>query len=129
MRTRLSGSLEDMGLVDLLQTFEVDAANRCDTRELLGRITAPVLIVNGTRDRIVPMKITRELARGILRCCWPGRWGRLWECGRLLREGWREQWMTRGLLLRLAGCCLAPLSPGRPSRDPGGSGKAGGKRR
>jgi 3-oxoadipate enol-lactonase len=42
-----------------------DAANRCDTRELLGRITAPVLIVNGTRDRIVPMKITRELAQGI----------------------------------------------------------------
>lgn len=42
-----------------------DAANRCDTRELLGRITAPTLIVNGTKDRIVPMRITRELSEGI----------------------------------------------------------------
>jgi len=42
-----------------------DAANRCDTRELLGRITAPTLIVNGTQDGIVPMRITRELADGI----------------------------------------------------------------
>ncbi|PKG31571.1 MAG: hypothetical protein CW742_12720 [Methanoregula sp.] len=41
------------------------AANQCDTRELLGRISAPTLIVNGTRDGIVPMKITRELSDGI----------------------------------------------------------------
>jgi glycosyltransferase involved in cell wall biosynthesis len=74
-------------------------------------------------------KVTRELARGILRCCWQGRWGWLWECGRLLHEGWREQWITGALLLRLAGCCLVPLPPGRPPPDPGGSGNAGGKRR
>lgn len=42
-----------------------DAANRCDTRELLGRISAPTLIVNGTKDVIVPLKITQELAAGI----------------------------------------------------------------
>lgn len=42
-----------------------DAANRCDTRELLGRISSPTLIVNGTKDSIVPMRITRELAGGI----------------------------------------------------------------
>ena len=42
-----------------------DAANRCDTRELLGRISSPTLIVNGTKDRIVPMRITWELASGI----------------------------------------------------------------
>ncbi|WP_342676689.1 alpha/beta fold hydrolase [Methanofollis sp. UBA420] len=42
-----------------------DAANQCDTRELCGRIAAPTLIVNGTKDGIVPMKITRELADGI----------------------------------------------------------------
>lgn len=42
-----------------------DAANRCDTRELLGRIRAPTLIVNGTKDGIVPIRITRELAGGI----------------------------------------------------------------
>jgi pimeloyl-ACP methyl ester carboxylesterase len=42
-----------------------DAANRCDTRALLGRITAPTLIVNGTKDGIVPMRITQELADGI----------------------------------------------------------------
>jgi pimeloyl-ACP methyl ester carboxylesterase len=42
-----------------------DAANRCDTRELLGQIQAPTLIVNGTKDGVVPMKITRELADGI----------------------------------------------------------------
>jgi 3-oxoadipate enol-lactonase len=41
------------------------AANHCDTRELLGRISAPTLIVNGTKDGIVPMKITRELSDGI----------------------------------------------------------------
>ena len=42
-----------------------DAANRCDTRELLGRISSPTLIVNGIKDSIVPMRITRELAGGI----------------------------------------------------------------
>lgn len=41
------------------------AANRCDTRPLLRTIRAPTLIVNGTRDGIVPMKLTRELADGI----------------------------------------------------------------
>ncbi len=42
-----------------------DAANQCDTRALLGRITAPTLIVNGTKDAIVPIRMTRELADGI----------------------------------------------------------------
>jgi pimeloyl-ACP methyl ester carboxylesterase len=42
-----------------------DAANRCDTRKLLGRIKAPTLIVNGAKDGIVPQCITRELAAGI----------------------------------------------------------------
>lgn len=41
------------------------AANRCDTRPLLKNIRAPTLIVNGTKDGIVPMKLTRELADGI----------------------------------------------------------------
>jgi 3-oxoadipate enol-lactonase len=43
-----------------------DVANKCDTRWLLGRISVPTLIVNGKSDGIVPMKITRELAEGIL---------------------------------------------------------------
>jgi len=42
-----------------------DAANRCDTRPLLGRIRAPTLIVNGKKDMIVPMKMTEELAGSI----------------------------------------------------------------
>jgi pimeloyl-ACP methyl ester carboxylesterase len=42
-----------------------DAANRCDTRALLGRITAPTLIVNGTKDAIVPKRMMQELAEGI----------------------------------------------------------------
>jgi pimeloyl-ACP methyl ester carboxylesterase len=36
-----------------------------DGRNLLQRIRAPTLIINGTKDQAVPMKITRELARGI----------------------------------------------------------------
>lgn len=43
------------------------AANRCDTRPLLGRIKCPVLIVSGKNDKIIPMKITRELVGGILK--------------------------------------------------------------
>jgi pimeloyl-ACP methyl ester carboxylesterase len=42
-----------------------EAANRYDSRNLLDRIRAPTLIVNGTKDQIVPMSITQELARGI----------------------------------------------------------------
>jgi len=42
-----------------------DAANRCDTRQLLGRIRAPTLIVNGKKDVIVPMKMTEELVGSI----------------------------------------------------------------
>ena len=42
-----------------------DAANRCDTRNLLGRISAPTLIVNGKSDEIVPIHIAQELADGI----------------------------------------------------------------
>lgn len=36
-----------------------------DGRKLLRSIRAPTLIVNGTRDEFVPMKITRELVSGI----------------------------------------------------------------
>lgn len=36
-----------------------------DGRKLLGQIKAPTLIVNGTKDQAVSMKITRELAKGI----------------------------------------------------------------
>lgn len=36
-----------------------------DGRKLLRSIRAPTLIVNGTRDEFVPVKITRELASGI----------------------------------------------------------------
>ncbi len=36
-----------------------------DGRKLLGQIRAPTLIMNGTKDLVVSMKITRELARGI----------------------------------------------------------------
>ncbi len=36
-----------------------------DGRKLLGQIRAPTLIVNGTKDQVVSMKITRELAGGI----------------------------------------------------------------
>lgn len=36
-----------------------------DGRKLLGQIKAPTLIVNGTKDQAVSMKITRELAQGI----------------------------------------------------------------
>lgn len=36
-----------------------------DGRKLLRGIRAPTLIVNGTRDEFVPMKITRELVAGI----------------------------------------------------------------
>ena len=36
-----------------------------DSRYLLCRITAPTLIINGTNDKYVPMKFTRELAGGI----------------------------------------------------------------
>lgn len=35
-----------------------------DGRKLLGQIT-PTLIVNGTKDQAVSMRITRELAQGI----------------------------------------------------------------
>lgn len=42
-----------------------DTGNSYDGRRLLGRIRAPTLIVNGTRDPLVPMRITRELAEGI----------------------------------------------------------------
>lgn len=41
------------------------AANRCDTRPLLKTIRVPTLIVNGSKDGIVPMKLTRELTDGI----------------------------------------------------------------
>jgi pimeloyl-ACP methyl ester carboxylesterase len=36
-----------------------------DGRKLLGQIKAPTLIVNGTKDQVISMKITRELAQGI----------------------------------------------------------------
>jgi pimeloyl-ACP methyl ester carboxylesterase len=42
-----------------------DAGNSYDSRRRLGRIRAPTLIVNGTRDPLVPMAVTRELAGGI----------------------------------------------------------------
>ena len=36
-----------------------------DCRHLLGRITAPTLVIGMTHDQFVPMKFTRELAEGI----------------------------------------------------------------
>lgn len=36
-----------------------------DSRHLLGRITAPTLIISGTNDQYVPMKYTHELVNGI----------------------------------------------------------------
>jgi pimeloyl-ACP methyl ester carboxylesterase len=36
-----------------------------DGRRLLSRIKSPTLILNGTKDQVVPMSITRELAGGI----------------------------------------------------------------
>lgn len=44
---------------------QVIAPLKFDGRKLLGRIKAPTLIVNGTKDQVVSMKITRELAHGI----------------------------------------------------------------
>jgi pimeloyl-ACP methyl ester carboxylesterase len=37
-----------------------------DGRRLLSRIKSPTLILNGTKDQVVPMSITRELAGGIM---------------------------------------------------------------
>ena len=42
-----------------------EAATTFDGRKYLGRIRAPTLIVNGTRDPIVPVTISKELAGGI----------------------------------------------------------------
>jgi len=42
-----------------------EAVSRFDGRTVLGRIRAPTLIVNGTRDPFVPVKISWELAHGI----------------------------------------------------------------
>lgn len=42
-----------------------EAVARFDGREVIGRIRAPTLIVNGTKDQFVPVKISRELAAGI----------------------------------------------------------------
>lgn len=36
-----------------------------DGRDYLGQIKAPTLILNGTKDHLVPMKLTEELAAGI----------------------------------------------------------------
>lgn len=44
---------------------QVVATLKFDGRKLLGRIKAPTLIVNGTKDQVVSMKITQELAQGI----------------------------------------------------------------
>jgi len=42
-----------------------EAVASFDGRKYLGRIKAPTLIVNGSKDLFVPLKITRELAAGI----------------------------------------------------------------
>jgi len=42
-----------------------EAVASFDSRKYLGRIKAPTLIVNGSKDQFVPLKITRELAEGI----------------------------------------------------------------
>ena len=42
-----------------------EAVNKFDGRKYLGKILAKTLILNATRDRFVPMKITRELVNGI----------------------------------------------------------------
>ncbi len=36
-----------------------------DSRELLGQIKAPAIIVNCKKDQFMPMRITEELAQGI----------------------------------------------------------------
>lgn len=46
-------------------TRQLVAPLRFDGRKLLSRIKAPTLIVNGTKDQVVSMKITQELAQGI----------------------------------------------------------------
>jgi len=42
-----------------------EAVAAFDGRKYLGRIKAPTIIINGTRDQFVPLKISRELAAGI----------------------------------------------------------------
>jgi len=42
-----------------------DVANQCDTHPLLSLIPTQTLIITGRKDGKVPMKIIRELARGI----------------------------------------------------------------
>jgi pimeloyl-ACP methyl ester carboxylesterase len=44
---------------------QTEACLRFNGKKLLDKIVAPTLIVNGTKDPIVPMKITEELAQGI----------------------------------------------------------------
>ena len=42
-----------------------EAVAQFDGRKVIGKIRAPTLIVNCSKDQFVPMKITRELANGI----------------------------------------------------------------
>lgn len=42
-----------------------EAVAQFDGRKVIGKIRAPTLIVNASKDQFVPMKITRELAKGI----------------------------------------------------------------
>lgn len=42
-----------------------EAVVQFDGRKVIGKIQAPTLIVNGSKDPFVPLKITRELAEGI----------------------------------------------------------------
>jgi len=42
-----------------------EAVAQFDGRNVIGKIRAPTLIVNASKDQFVPMKITRELAEGI----------------------------------------------------------------
>lgn len=42
-----------------------EAVAQFDGRKVIGHIRAPTLIVNGSKDQFVPLKITRELTEGI----------------------------------------------------------------
>jgi len=42
-----------------------EAVAQFDGRKVIGKIRAPTMIVNASKDQFVPMKITRELAEGI----------------------------------------------------------------
>lgn len=62
------GFLEAMGKYPpSIESFirQFDALKEFDGMDLLGKITAPTLIVNGTKDNSTPVKCAEELSEGI----------------------------------------------------------------